>query len=285
MKRKLVAVAALSMIALVATPARADGPDRKQCIDAADEGQKLRDDSKLGDAREKFLVCAAKQCPSVISKQCAEWLDETDAKIPSISFRVLDEQGKEVLDARVIVDKKTISQAIDARAHSIDPGEHTVRVERGDAFAEEKVLLRPGEKNRIIEISFKPAAVVAPPPAAVAPPSTKPEPTKFRVPLLGWVGVGVAVAGGVTTVAFAAMANGDESDLRSTCAPACPESERSAIDTKVLIANIGLGVGLAGLGLAVVTTVLANTGSPAPQKAAKAGVTIRMAPTGILGVF
>ena len=91
------------------------------------------------------------------------------------------------------------------------------------------------------------------------------------MPLLGWVGLGVGVIGGVMTVAFAVSANNAESHLRSTCAPSCPSSEKSSIDTKVALANVGLGLGLVGLGVAVVTTVMANTGDncerPSPRTA------------------
>jgi hypothetical protein len=60
---------------------------------------------------------------------------------------------------------------------------------------------------------------------------------------------------------FAIGANDDEDRLRSTCAPNCPESERDSVDSKVLLANVGMGVTVVGLGVAVVSTVLANTGN------------------------
>ena len=94
--------------------------------------------------------------------------------------------------------------------------------------------------------------------------------------MLGWVGLGIGVAGGIMTAAFAVSANSDEDNLRSTCAPACDSSEKSGIDTKVALANVGLGVGIAGLGLAVVTTVLANTGQKAPPKAAASASPLRV---------
>jgi hypothetical protein len=151
---------------------------------------------------------------------------------------------------------------------------------------EDKVILRPGEKNKMVELSFQPKAtppvvqpVVTPPPPAV-------EERGFRVPILGWVGLGVGVAGGVMTAVFAISANSAESDLRSTCAPSCDASKKSPIDTKVVLANVGLGVGIAGLGLAVVTTVLANTGSSPPRattgKPNGAGVAFDVAPGAVM---
>jgi hypothetical protein len=263
--------AAMVGAATIATvePAHA-GP--KECIAAADEGQKLRDDGKLTAARDKFITCAAKACPGAVAKQCSQWLIEAEHDTPTVTFRALDEQGKETLAVRVLIDGVAVVQSIDARALSVDPGEHAVRFELASGHAvEDKVLVRPGEKNKMIELSFQPKA---PPPSAakpgpVAPPVAPPEEGGgFHIPTLGWVGLGVGVAGGVMTALFAISANNAESDLRSTCAPGCNPSEKSSIDTKIVLANVGLGIGIVGLGVAVVTTVLANTGHKAPPKTA-----------------
>ena len=262
--------AGIAAAPLATTTAAYAGP--KECVAAADEGQRLRDDGKLNAAREKFIVCAAKACPSVVSKQCSQWLVETEKDMPTMTFRALDDQGKETLEVKVLVDDGKVSDTIDAHALALDPGEHKVRFERADGRAiEEKILLRPGEKNRLIELSFQVKA--APPPetpkTTPQPPATPEGDKSFHVPLLGWVGLGVGVAGGVMTAIFALSANSDETHLRTTCAPACDPSEKSSIDTKVVLANVGLGIGIVGLGVAVVTTVLANTGKSSDQPVAK----------------
>lgn len=261
--------AGIAAAPLATTTAAYAGP--KECVAAADEGQKLRDDGKLNAAREKFIVCAAKACPGVVSKQCSQWLVETEKDMPTMTFRALDEQGKETLDVKVLVDGGKVSDTIDAHALALDPGEHKVRFERADGRAiEEKILLRPGEKNRLIELSFQVKAAPPETPKTTPPPPTTPEGDRsFHVPLLGWVGLGVGVAGGVMTAVFALSANSDETHLRTTCAPACDSSEKSSIDTKVVLANVGLGIGIVGLGVAVVTTVLANTGKKSDQPVAK----------------
>ena len=284
--RRIALAAGLAAAPLsVASTAHA-GP--KECIAAADEGQKLRDDGKLNAAREKFIMCAAKTCPGAISKQCSVWLAETEKDLPTMTFRALDDQGKETVEVRVIVDGGTVSPTIDAHALALDPGEHKVRFERADGRAiEEKVMLRPGEKNRLIELSFqvKPAP---PEPAKLDAPPVPPDVDHgFRVPLLGWVGLGVGVAGGVMTAAFAISANKDESRLRSTCAPSCDSGEKSGVDTKVVFANVGLGLGVAGLGLAVVTTILASSGrkaAPAATAPVKttSGVRLDLSPGSLL---
>lgn len=268
--RMILIAAGLAAATLVTTTAAHAGP--KECVAAADEGQKLRDDGKLNAAREKFIACAAKACPGAVSKQCSQWLSETEKDMPTMTFRALDDQGKETLEVKVLVDGGKVSDTIDAHALALDPGEHKVRFERADGRAiEEKVLLRPGEKNRLIELSFQVKTAPPPePPKVVTPPPPGPETDRgFHVPLLGWVGLGVGVAGGVMTAVFALSANSDEKNLRTTCAPACDPSEKSSIDTKVALANVGFGIGVVGLGVAVVTTVLANTGKRSDQPVAK----------------
>lgn len=252
----------------------------KECIAAADEGQKLRDDGKLTAARDKFIACAAKACPGVVAKQCSQWLIDAEANTPTLTFRALDDQGKETFGVRVAIDGATVATSIEARALPVDPGEHVVRFQLTDGRSvEDKVMVRPGEKNRMIELSFqaKRAAAVTPTPAAPTP-QAHDDDSAFRVPVLGWVGLGVMVVGGVMTAAFAISANSDESGLRSTCAPRCDASEKSGIDTKVVLANVGFGVGIAGLGLAVVTTVLANTGTRPKKNEASGGVAFDVGP-------
>ena len=260
-----VPVAAILLATLTTSDARAAGPSRDECIAAADDGQKLRDDGKLGTAREKFVVCAAKACPAVVAKACAGWREDADRDMPTATFRVMDEQGKELLDVKLTLDSAADAQPISAKAVPLDPGEHVVHVKRDDGrTTDEKFLLRPGEKNRLVDVRFPaPATPVTPRPVVTRPPPANAVSADgFHVPLLGWVGLGVFVAGGATTTIFAVMAKSDESDLRSRgCAPGCPSSDKDSINTKLLVANVAMGVGIVGLGVAVVTTVLANTGN------------------------
>jgi hypothetical protein len=271
----MIAVAVAAAPLSITTSALA-GP--KECVAAADEGQKLRDESKLNGAREKFIMCAAKACPGVVSKQCSQWLIETEKDMPTMTFRALDDQGKETVAVKVMVDGAKVSDTVDAHALALDPGEHKVRYERADGRAvEEKILLRPGEKNRLIELTFQ-VKVEAPKPIAAPPPPPEPD-HGFRIPLLGWVGVGVGAVGIASTVIFAASANSAETDLRNTCAPRCDPSLKSSIDTKVALANVGLGVGIAGVAFAAVVTVLANTGNKTEHPVAKSNAALAEPPT------
>ena len=130
--RTSLAISVLCAIgATVTTSANAAGPTREECIAAADDGQKLRDDGKLSAARDKFTLCSAKACPAVIAKTCAGWREDADRDIPTATFRVTDDHGKELLDVKIAIDAATDAQPVSAKAISLDPGEHTVHVRRG----------------------------------------------------------------------------------------------------------------------------------------------------------
>jgi hypothetical protein len=244
--------------AMVLVPSLAWGakPSAKQCISAADEGQKLRDEDKLVDAREKFLACAEKGCPTAVSKECSQWIDEIDRDLPSVSFRALDEFGKEVTAVRVLLDDKVISESIESRARPLDPGKYKLRFERADGSRiEDDVVVRRGEKNRILQLAFLPKKVdSAPPPPAVE------HGEGFRVPWIAWVGLGVFALGGVGTVAFAVTAKDDENRLRTMCAPMCSPSERGGVETKIALANASVIVGALGLSTAIAATIVVNMG-------------------------
>lgn len=277
----IVLVAALAW----STPARAEPTDRKVCLAAVDDGQKLRDEGKLTEARQKFLVCASAGCPAVIVKQCDEWAAAVEHDTPSVLFRVRDASGKELVDVRVLVDGKPIGDTISGQPLSLEPRDHSFRFELADGtFIEERVVLRVGEKNRMIESSFPPARPGPPvaPPVVIAPPPPEPPPG-FRVPLLGWVGGGVFVVGAATTAIYALQANSREDHLRRTCAPRCHERETDTIERKIAFANVGMFVGLAGLGFGVVMTVLANRHTSAEKRSG--GVRIVPTPGGIAGTF
>jgi hypothetical protein len=84
------------------------------------------------------------------------------------------------------------------------------------------------------------------------------------VGLLGWAVLG-------------AIGSGEESDLRDTCAPNCPQSEVDSVSTKYLMADISLGLGIAGLGTGVALFFLSQPEKKNDDSSEDAG-------TGMLGV-
>jgi hypothetical protein len=244
------------------------------CVAQADHGQSLRDQGKLIQAREQFLLCARDPCATMITKQCATWLQKVDDEIPTVAFRAKGGDGKDIVDVHVLSDGKEIKASIDGQPIAIDPGVHAFLYRHaGDDDLQETVVIRAGEKNRPVDIQFASKTIEPPPPP------TAPAPRRFRVPLGTWVSVGVGVSAFLGMGLLAVGAANDASHLRMTCAPTCTTSQVDGVRTTIVAANVALGVGIAALGVAALWLILANTipsgGSSTPIKALRMDPVLR----------
>lgn len=233
--------------------AHAVSPSSLACAKAAEEGQKARDEGHLFLARERFAQCLRPECPGVISKECAAWLDDVNARIPDLVIAVVDGEGRDVSDASVDVDGVRSPEAASGRAVSLDPGAHTLRVTKGAFVREERVVLRERERGRRVVLRLGPEA---PPETPVGRRPTKPvaPPIPERpVPTLTWALAGV---GGVLAAAgtvFGVSAAGSYADLEKRCPNDCTDSDILGLRAKTVTADIAFSLALAaGIGAAVV---------------------------------
>jgi hypothetical protein len=134
---------------------------------------------------------------------------------------------------------------LDGRELPVNPGEHHFAfLAPGRVPAEDDIVIRVGEKHRLLTVSL---FSVNPPPAPVV---VKPVPAQPPPPRIGTaakvllIGGGVALAGGI---AFGASGWLKERSLRDTCAPSCDPSEVDAARTQLRIADVSLLVGAAAL--------------------------------------
>ncbi len=247
---------ALTVVALLggtaSVTARAD--TMEACVRPSLRGQELRDAHKLIEARSSFLACSSEACPHELQKECVKWLDEVNARLPSVSISARDEEGRDVVDVRVIVDGKLLVPKLDGTATAVDPGEHVFRYEpRTYAAVEEHVLVREGETNRLLTVRLRRAA---PEPASprraaldVLPGTETTEQPSRPVPVPAFVLAGVGVIGVGTFAFFGATARSKLSDLRDTCGPtqSCAQGDVDTVRRDALVANIALGVGVVAL--------------------------------------
>jgi hypothetical protein len=128
----------------------------------------------------------------------------------------------------------------------MDLGKHTVRFEYQGQTKEDEVIIGAGQKNRNVTVTFVPAVVAPTPPTG----PTTPEGSKEGsiVPALVVGGIGVVALGSFAI--FGLGGKSDVSDLESTCKPHCTESQVNSARTKLIIADISLGVGIVALGVA-----------------------------------
>jgi hypothetical protein len=247
------------------------------CIRAAEDGQAARDGGQLMKARELFAACAARECPSVLRRDCSAWLEDARHQTPSVVVVARDTAGRDVVDAQVTIDGTLRQPQLDGTPIELDPGQHVLRVETaGSDPQEERFLLPAGDKNHTINVTFarpKPASpLVVPPPTQEVPvpkplpPSGEtqpPEQSSRGVPagsyVLGAIGVGALGVFGY----FGIRGMLDADHLKQTCVPACQTSDVDAVRTKLLIADIALGAGVVSLAAA---TWFAVRGLSAPSR-------------------
>jgi hypothetical protein len=157
-----------------------------------------------------------------VRSDCAKWLTEVEAALPSIVVKAIDAQGRDVAGVQLEIDGVLVDYA-EGRAAVLDPGRRTLTVRAAGYDAQtESFVVRQGETNRIVTFTMKPATPSKPPPQS----ATQPEPDAPR-------------SSSIPTASF--VLGGDV----------------DAAKTKLLAGDIALAGGLVALGAAVVIAIVA----------------------------
>ncbi|HWL87938.1 MAG TPA: hypothetical protein VNO21_19175, partial [Polyangiaceae bacterium] len=187
-------------------------------------------------------------------------LSDVDARLPTVILSAVDASGNDLVDVKVSVDGQPLLTRLTGSQMPIDPGPHRFRFEiDGSPTVEETWVISERQKGRALKAKFasgatpavtSPGAAEAPKEAA-EPPSAPPQ--KASPPVAAYVlgGVGVAALG--TFAVFGVMGLSDYNSLKDTpCGQSktCSSDQTDPIKTKLLVADIGLGVGLVSLGVA-----------------------------------
>jgi hypothetical protein len=198
---------------------------------------------ELGLAREKLLACAQSGCPALISNDCGTWLGEVEASLPSVVLAVVDDEGRDVIEVTVSANQRTLTERIDGQALPLDPGSYELTF-KAPGFAPRSIALtvRQAEKNRLVRVQLTREAPKA----------------SGGIPLASYVLGGVAIAG-LGTFAFFALSGADEYDtLEDTCARSCTEAQVEDGKLAYIVADVGLGIGVASAAAAVIVYVLSQ---------------------------
>jgi hypothetical protein len=245
-----VAVASLIVSSLFGFP-RAALADVAACVQAHTSGQREAKAGHLIAASESFASCVSQDgCPDAIRSECADFYKATQSSIPSLIFAALDEQGGDLIEVRVFADDQPLAESLDGRPIAIDPGQHHIKLELPSGqILETDVLVREGEKNRIVTLRAKP---IPKPATEASAQSRETKGVEHTLPTSFWVASGVGAAALVSFGTFAAMGHGKQSAL-DACAPSCSASHQSTYDAMrrdYLIADVSLGVAVASAGVA-----------------------------------
>jgi hypothetical protein len=269
----------LAVVVSLATCGAALAADKVACVDAAEAGQRLRKEGHLVAARDRLQVCASRECPDVVSQDCTGWLGEVQRSLGSVVVKAHSASGEAISDVSVFLDGTELAERAPTAAIDVDPGDHVLRCERaGFTPAEQPVRVQEGERGSEIDCRLTPAIASAPGDARVTadPRIFQPLPPKPAqrgpVPWVVWPLGGLGLAGIGAFAYFGLSGKAEENTLRGKtgCAPFCAPEQTDPVQTKFLIADVSLGVGIAALAAAAVVA-LVHQGSAAPATPAAPG--------------
>ncbi len=227
------------VVGLANAPRPAHAQPARGCAEAFDLAQQARDEGRYRHARMQFVACAQDRCPREIAADCVAGLSELDKLAPTVVVGARDARGRDLVTVRVSIDGVAVLERLDGLPTMVDPGPHTFRYEvPGERAQEEQVVIRAGEKNRVLSVTFDGTS----PQAA----------TSAGVPVATWVLGGVSVAALASWGIFGAMAVSDyrDCDARFATPSACTDRELDGVVRSSVVADVSLVAGVVTAGLA-----------------------------------
>jgi hypothetical protein len=301
MKTRLL-LALLVPATLVTTSSLAD--DKAACLDAAKKGQRFKDNHKLVEAREQLRICAAAVCPAVVQSDCAIWLAEVDAALPSVVVTAKNGAGADLVDVKVSMDGQALVSKLDGHAVAMNAGPHTFHFAAVDGSTlDRQVVVREGEKNQSITVVLgavptpptRPPPPPVPGPALETPatgPTPQPPPHAVETPsdsggssgtlkTVGWVLGGAGVVGlGVGTV-FGFIAMGDK-DAAHCVNNICDPGTTGGIKSSALVSDVGWIAGGVLLASGAALVLFAPSGSHEPNAGLRVSPVVTASGAGFL---
>jgi hypothetical protein len=215
--------------------------------------------------------------------QTAEASDAEQRELrPRLAFLVLSVEHGE--GATVKVGERDVDQAAMRDAIPVTPGTVTVVVSNGGAeVARQSVTLAAADRKTVVLDAQAKAAPAPAPEVHEPPPAIVVDTSPGGLRTAAYIAGGVGVAGLATFAIFGSLEKSSYNELNDAChAGPCPPERADDVATgrsRQTIANVGLGVGIAGLAAGVVLFVV----SAPPKAPTTARATVLVAP-GFVGV-
>lgn len=238
-------LAALVVSAAAMHARRAEAAPGSKCIAAAEAGQQLRSEGKLVAARKKFGVCTALECPVVVRRDCARWVEELDSTTPSITVRLEDGAGNEIPEGTVHLDGDRLPPLADGRATPLDPGPHKLVWDHDGVKTEKEIVVREGERSKVIVLRSEKEKAAHDPRVSPVPPAHDATTPSSASPV-PWVVGGIGVVASGVGVGLWLAGLGEHSDLGRRCAAThtCTDDEILSSRTKLIAGDVLVGVGV-----------------------------------------
>jgi hypothetical protein len=244
-----------------------------QLVEASETYLKVTREVLAPDAPRAFVDAQA---------SAAQEAKELDARIPTLLIRV---EGSGASDATVTMDGTPLPAAMIGISAPVDPGTHALRaVGKDGTSAESRVKLSSGShETAVLHLrTAEPSPLPSPAPVA----ATSPAPGGETTPpgsgvgvgkVLGWIGVGVGVAGLAVGTAFVAINRTKRTDANDMCPNgSCPQDNKpqiQSLDQQADDAATGAWVGFVAGGAILATgLVLLFTSGEAKKRDASSGL-------------
>jgi len=238
------------------TPAASES-DTDMCIQSHTQSQELRHQGKLLESRSELVSCSAAACPPAIRRDCARWVEEVQAQIPSVAFRA-SLGGEERADVQVYVDGKLTLERLEGKPLELDPGAYQLRFVLPGPIepVSQELVMTQGDQLRVVAVEFS-APVVHGPRGNEAHTVTQ-RPT----PIATYIFAGVGTAAAISGVAWGLSTLTGEHELEASCAPKCPEKTIDIVRQRALLADVSWGLSAASFATAAAFYFLRPEVSP-----------------------
>jgi hypothetical protein len=232
----------------------ANDTGKAECLAQHEQAQIFRQQRRLLDAQTALRRCSRADCPGVIRADCVDWLDQVSRSVPSVVVTARA-RGLDLTEVRVTVDGKAIVDRLSGSALELDPGAHNFRFEAGPwPTVERTLLISEGVKGRAIDLEFAPPPTVGSAPRA---------PLSLRLTKLDYIVGAVGAAALVTSASLGAWALWSRHELQRSCGPFCDHDDVEAIRTRLVLADLALGVAVVSAGILWVHVAFPSDGAVA----------------------
>lgn len=233
-----------------------------ECVALHEETQRLRQDSRLLEARRKLRQCTNPQCPGLVRTDCLRWVEEVQRNLPSVIFGA-SADGNDVVRLRILEGEALLAEAVTGRPLELDPGPHTFRAELpGYPPLEATYVLRVGEKNRLVHFDFS-----RPSPAPVRAPAPAPAPRR-PIPVLTYAFGAAALAAAAGGTVLGVMAIDERRSAEERCSPLCTDEELGSVRNLALYSDLSFGAAVVAAGFATYFYLTRPTSEASPVRAA-----------------
>jgi hypothetical protein len=247
--------AALALGLLFALPREARA-DAAACVQAHAAGQREVLAGRLLQASKVFAACAStRDCPDPVREECVEFHASVERNIPTVIFSVSGEDGRDITNVRVHSADQLLADSLTGRAIAIDPGNHHFKfvLPSGETL-ESEILVREGEKNRIVTAPLRARASArsARRTESASARETSGAREDRSLPAGFWVATGFGAAALLSAGVFGWLGHRQESKI-DDCSPSCGASRRDDFDEMrrdYFVADISLGVAAVSAGVA-----------------------------------